>query len=282
MINNGFYLKINDVAKILDVSPATIRNWEKNNLFVAKRNKNNYREYSQTDIELLKKIKHLSIDKKLNIISIKKTLDLDTSIKTSDMFLLNTSYSEDYNLKNKSNRDWKALRNKKKLTLEELSSFTKISTSYLSKIEANLVNPSLEVLTTLSNFYNIPLMNFSNELLNNSYVTRKNERTSLDMETPGVYIESLIHRKDMVMRPTIFTALPSSGQPMHSHSHSGEAFIHVLEGEVTFTLDESKPIEYILGPGDSITFQNHIPHSWKNKTEKKVILIWVHTQISLA
>ena len=125
-------------------------------------------------------------------------------------------------------------------------------------------------------------MNFSNELLNNSYVTRKNERTSLDMETPGVYIESLIHRKDMVMRPTIFTALPSSGQPMHSHSHSGEAFIHVLEGEVTFTLDESKPIEYILGPGDSITFQNHIPHSWKNKTEKKVILIWVHTQISLA
>ncbi len=279
MINNGFYLKINDVAKILDVSPATIRNWEKNNLFVAKRNKNNYREYSQTDIELLKKIKHLSIDKKLNIISIKKTLDLDTSIKTSDMFLLNTSYSEDYNLKDKSNKDWKALRNRKKLTLEELSSFTKISTSYLSKIEANLVNPSLEVLTTLSNFYNIPLMNCSDELLNNSYVTRKDERTSLDMETPGVYIESLIHRKDMVMRPTIFTVLPSSGQPMHSHS--GEAFIHVLEGEVTFTLDESEPIEYILGPGDSITFQNHIPHSWKNKTEKKAILIWVHTQISL-
>lgn len=64
MRNNKFYYKINEVANILDVSPATIRNWEKSELFIARRNKSNYRQYDSTDLELLKKIKYLSIEKK--------------------------------------------------------------------------------------------------------------------------------------------------------------------------------------------------------------------------
>ncbi|MBO0428787.1 MerR family transcriptional regulator [Vagococcus fluvialis] len=63
MRNNKFYYKINEVANILDVSPATIRNWEKSKLFIARRNKSNYRQYDSTDLELLKKIKYLSIEK---------------------------------------------------------------------------------------------------------------------------------------------------------------------------------------------------------------------------
>lgn len=109
MNNNEFYLKINDIAKILNVSTATIRNWEKNNLFIAKRNKNNYRQYSSDDLKVLKKIKYLSIDKKLNTISIKKSLEMDTTIKTSEMILLNTTPLEEANTNNLKN-DWKSLR----------------------------------------------------------------------------------------------------------------------------------------------------------------------------
>ena len=52
---------INQVAKMLGVVPATIRNWEKNGLFVAKRKSNNYRVFDFDDIELLKKIKVYSL-----------------------------------------------------------------------------------------------------------------------------------------------------------------------------------------------------------------------------
>ena len=49
-------MKINDVEKILGVPKATIRFYEKEGLLTPKRNANAYREYSQSDIELLKKI----------------------------------------------------------------------------------------------------------------------------------------------------------------------------------------------------------------------------------
>lgn len=49
-------MKINDVEKILDVPKATIRFYEKEGLLTPKRNANAYWEYSQSDIELLKKI----------------------------------------------------------------------------------------------------------------------------------------------------------------------------------------------------------------------------------
>ncbi len=45
---------ISQVAKVLKVVPATIRNWEKSGLFVAKRSENNYRTYTLDDIETLK------------------------------------------------------------------------------------------------------------------------------------------------------------------------------------------------------------------------------------
>ena len=49
-------MKINEVEKILDVSKATIRFYEKEGLLRPTRNTNSYRDYSDTDIQLLKKI----------------------------------------------------------------------------------------------------------------------------------------------------------------------------------------------------------------------------------
>lgn len=52
------YLTVNEVAKILGVSPLTIRNWDQKGRLTAYRNPlNNYRLYKVTDVEnLLKEI----------------------------------------------------------------------------------------------------------------------------------------------------------------------------------------------------------------------------------
>ena len=49
-------MKINEVEKILDIPKATIRFYEKEGLLTPQRNSNSYRDYSDTDVELLKKI----------------------------------------------------------------------------------------------------------------------------------------------------------------------------------------------------------------------------------
>lgn len=49
-------MKINEVEKILDIPKATIRFYEKEGLLSPQRNENSYREYSQADVERLKKI----------------------------------------------------------------------------------------------------------------------------------------------------------------------------------------------------------------------------------
>lgn len=52
------YLTVNEVAKILGVSPLTIRNWDQKGRLVAYRNPlNNYRLYKTEDVEnLIKEI----------------------------------------------------------------------------------------------------------------------------------------------------------------------------------------------------------------------------------
>ncbi len=50
------FLSVNDVARILGVTPLTIRNWDKRGRLSAYRNPlNNYRMYKVEDVELLLK-----------------------------------------------------------------------------------------------------------------------------------------------------------------------------------------------------------------------------------
>ena len=49
-------MKISEVEKILNIPKATIRFYEKEGLLTPQRNENTYREYTDTDIETLKKI----------------------------------------------------------------------------------------------------------------------------------------------------------------------------------------------------------------------------------
>jgi DNA-binding transcriptional MerR regulator len=49
-------MKINEVEQLLDITKPNIRFYEKKGLLSPARNQNGYREYSEEDIEILKKI----------------------------------------------------------------------------------------------------------------------------------------------------------------------------------------------------------------------------------
>ncbi|GLC78559.1 hypothetical protein LBYZC6_06730 [Lacrimispora brassicae] len=281
-MNDEIRFNIKEVAAIVGVSPATIRNWEKNELFVAKRDANNYRVFHLNDIEQLKKIKEYSLDQRLNNQAIKKAMSRDISMAYSGLpSALDNPASENagkgYSKKLISEK-WKQIREERNLTLDQVSKDTGISASYLSRIENMNANISLDILNRLSDYYGESIIYFygDNET-GDQYITKKAERDPIDIGLSGVYIESLIKRKKTVMRPALFTVLPNSGQK-RLHAHRGEEFIIVTEGEITVTLNTSET--YILKEGDSLNFPSQTPHLWYNHSNKICILLWVHSPIN--
>ncbi|WRS26131.1 cupin domain-containing protein [Oscillospiraceae bacterium MB08-C2-2] len=282
-MENEIVCNIKEAAEQVGVSPGTIRNWEKDGLFSAHRNSSNYRIYRFQDIEYLKKLKSYSIDQKLNIQAIKKLMETDLSFVYSGFPSESNSKSGDeisaFSIKKKELFEkWKGIRERRKLTLEDVSKATGISISYLSRIENMNANVSLEIINILADYYGETLTYFyETTAFAEEFMVREKERCQIESSLKGVCIESLINRKNTVMRPTIFTVLPKSGQT-HFHSHRGEEFIFVLEGQVTVTLEDDK--EYILHQNDSVSFPSLTKHKWQNTSNQICKLIWVHSPLN--
>src|SRR5262249_39318056 len=64
----------------------------------------------------------------------------------------------------------------------------------------------------------------------------------------------------------------ASGPPDAFVRHNGHEFGHVLEGTLRVVVGFD---EFILGPGDSITFPSTTPHRLSNDGEETVRAIWV-------
>lgn len=279
-MNDKVFFNIKEVASIVGVSPATIRNWERRELFISKRDANNYRIYDLKDIHQLKKIKIYS-DERLNAQAIKRFLEHDVSMAYDGFPSLDhkTGASEDINYSKKLlSQKWKLAREQKKLTLEEVSKDTGISTSYLSRIENMNANISLDMLNRLSEYYGESLIYFyGDHESDDTFVVEKEHRDPIDIGMTGVYIESLIKRKNTIMRPAIYTVLPDSGQK-RSHSHRGEEFIFIIQGEITVILNNDE--RYLLKEGDSINFPSRTSHFWSNDSNKICTLLWVHSPVN--
>ena len=59
------------------------------------------------------------------------------------------------------------------------------------------------------------------------------------------------------------------------YSHEGEEFAYVLEGILTFLVEDRA---YELHPGDSLHIKSETPHNWANLTSRLVKLILVNSE----
>lgn len=266
--DNNILFNINEVAEMIGVVPATIRNWEENNLIKPKRKDNNYRGFDFDDIEKLKQIKYYSKDKNYSIEYIKKLFKAEGSNRSSK-----SSYSKRILGKN-----WKAKREDAGLSLNEVSEKVNISPSYLSQIENANANPSLDLLKKLAEFYGESLLTFiKNEKENRDRVLNEDNTEGINPSLPGVIVKSLVNKSPNILDPMIFIVEPGKGDP-EKHTHNGEEFIYVLSGEIKVSLNEDEV--YILNEGDSIYFKSYEKHCWINNSKTdKAKLLWVHSVI---
>ncbi|WP_312700817.1 helix-turn-helix domain-containing protein [Sedimentibacter sp.] len=270
IINNNeeIVFNISDVAKIVGVVPATVRNWEKAGLIQPKRKGNNYRVYNFSDIEILKKIKEYADENNMSLSLIKQLLSKDVS------------YSKEKSVYDKEfyHAKLKKYREDEGYTLEEVSSAVGISPSYLSRIENGKTGVTYEILDKLAAFYGESTLRFF-DIKNNedSEVIRSGTGKKLLTGLKGVTIESLINSENGSFESVKFIIEPHGGDFNSHNHHSGEEFIYVLKGRLNITLDDAT--EFTIAEGDSIHFKSNRMHKWHNPTDNIIEILWVHSYL---
>ena len=258
------YLSISEVARILDVSPSTLRAWENMGLVKPYRSESKYRLFTWQDVERLKRIKYLKSAQQLNSKGVLHILGSDGSGPTAGSASTTSSKTIGQRLRE--------LRLRQKMTLEDVAKQADLSIGFLSSLERSRANASVATLQKLSKLYHANVLSFFGEPESGTKLVRAPDRKVLETQS-GTRIE-LLAVGQTAMEPHLFRILPgaSSGGSYH---HEGEEFIYVLRGLFEIWLDEIE--HYTLRAGDSLYFSSAQAHRWVNPGKTETALLWINT-----
>ncbi|UCG13788.1 MAG: cupin domain-containing protein [Deltaproteobacteria bacterium] len=158
----------------------------------------------------------------------------------------------------------KTLREKKGLSLWDVSQRTGFSEEMLERIEADAVAPPLGTLTKLAKALEMKMGYLLTGGESKPFVvTRKDERKPVSRHADQQqkqygysYLSLAPGMRDRNMEPFLVTLAPVS-EEMPGSVHEGEEFLYVLEGEMEVVIGEHREVLY---PGDAIYYDSTIPH----------------------
>ncbi len=258
------FLTVGQTARILGVSPSTLRLWENVGLITPVRSDGRYRLYSPELLEVLKRIKYLRDVRQLNVPGIKH--ELGAAAVTSKPAHANGG-APDLGTK------LRKLRRGTGLGVNAAARLAKISPGFLSAIERTRCNASVATLQRLAAAYGTTVVELFDEKPRKPMrLVRPDDTRALETQS-GVRMELLASGTTMLqcMR---FRVRPGSGSD-GSYSHQGEEFIHMLEGSLELWLDEIEC--HVLQAGDSFWFESTLGHRWYNPGKTDAVLIWINT-----
>jgi DNA-binding transcriptional MerR regulator len=254
-------LTVGQTARILGVSPSTLRLWENVGLISPARGNGRYRLYSPELLEVLKRIKYLRDVKLLNLPGIQQALG-----KTAVQKPAHGSQPTDLG------RKLRRLRKKCGLGVVEAASRAKISAGFLSAIELSRANPSVATLQRLSATYGTTVLDFYDLPKQSNHLVRPRDRRAIQTQS-GVRIE-LLSIGARQLESQIFRVPPGAGSD-GAYSHQGEEFIYMMEGTLEIWLDELQC--HTLREGDSFWFESSVGHRWYNPSSEEAVLLWINT-----
>jgi DNA-binding transcriptional MerR regulator/quercetin dioxygenase-like cupin family protein len=266
---NNLSFRISEVSKMLSVSSSTLRQWENAGLTHPKRTKSGYRTYTREEVERLKSIQHLRLEKNLNVDAIRHLMG---NAKAQEPLLNGSATVKNGAGSVPIGSRLRKLRRERSMTLSEAAKGTDLSVSFLSCLERGQAHASIAALQRLAVFYNTNVLSFFGNGEQNGKLVRPGQRIELSNE-PGVHLE-LLARGSTAMEPHLFRLAPgtSSGGSYH---HEGEEFIFVISGSCDVWLDEVE--HYKLRSGDSLYFSSSQTHRWSNPYKQQAVLLWINT-----
>ncbi len=170
-------------------------------------------------------------------------------------------------------RRLRAIRLNKGFSLKSLSEHSGLNINTLSLIENGKTSPSVSTLQQLSMAMAIPISYFfdSEPELQRIVFTPALDRPQVRIG--GTLMESLGENlTDNAIQPFLVTMAPGSGSGDCPIVHTGYEFVFCMTGSIQYCINEEY---YYLNAGDSVVFQSHLPHCWKNIGEQSAEIVLV-------
>lgn len=172
-------------------------------------------------------------------------------------------------------------RRERRMRLKDLADAAGCSESLLSRIENNLVMPSLTTLHRLSTALDLSVP----ELLTVRDVTscviyREGERPSYSnpnegpVEGDGTRAEILVPFEEGRMLEAHIWHVPANGNWCGPYEHAGEETGYVLEGALELKVHNET---HIVRKGDSFFFKSDLSHAFRCFGEEDCRIVWVNT-----
>ena len=170
------------------------------------------------------------------------------------------------------------LRLRKSMGLVELSKHTGLSPALLSKLERDLMHPTLPTLLRIAMVFSVGLEYFFNpEPKPVLEIVRKKDRLrfpdSPDARKVAYYFESLDFPVPNRALNSYFAEFePIDEEKGRLHEHPGVEFLYVLSGRLELGIGAGK---YELLEGDSIYFDSTVSHSYRRQGSKRTTALVV-------
>jgi DNA-binding transcriptional MerR regulator/quercetin dioxygenase-like cupin family protein len=275
------WVRISDAADIVGVSPSTLRRWESLGLIRPERTEGSYRRYSSTDLDLLRKIRHLQASGGLNVAAIKSMLAPSRGGSSFRAPVVTVVAMPTPQAKSASQADvsrggaLREMRQKQGLSLRAAARRAGVSASFLSALERGLSGVSMATLKRLTATYGTTVA----KLLRDSTFHAGRVIRAAEIEDAAVAAGIGVKIVDLApqaihLEPQLFVLAPGSTSD-GMYTHAGEEFIHVLTGKLSLSLEDGE--SYVLAAGDSVSFPSTIPHGWRNDADEEARLLWINT-----
>ena len=253
-------LRISEVARRVGISSSALRAWEALGLVAPRRTESRYREYSESDIRMLRRAIFLRRARGLNPVAIVHVLKRQGLVVAPP------------DARHAPGQHFRRLRTRRRLSLAQVARATGISVGFLSSLERGQMRSSVATLRRIARFYRTNIHSLFDATEPNPRLVRRAQRKILET-TPGVRME-LLAWGNTAMEPHLFRVRPGGGSG-ESYEHEGEEFLHVLRGSFEIWLQGGE--HYRLKPGDSLYFESSTPHRWKNPGRTEAWLLWINT-----
>jgi len=153
------------------------------------------------------------------------------------------------------------LRSERGLSVRGLAQVSDLAFNTISLIERGKMSPTVATLHKLASALGVPLAYFVSDGPPRQVVFLKAESRAR-AHSADVLLENLgTGLPDQTLQPLLLTLQPGADSGPDPIVHVGHELAFCLEGRIEYVVEGTR---YELEPEDSLLFEAHLPHCWRN------------------